>query len=155
FDDQDRAEGRAVVVFSDGEDHAGRWRAALDRAREAGVVVHAVAVGDAAHGHPVPQRPRAGTGLAARPPRHQGEEVRSRRSDAALEAVAVATGGAFVRLGLATADRGRLYRTRIEPVARARRGGELAPEPAERFGLVLLAGLGFGLAACRPGRGRL
>ena len=50
----EQAGGRTVVVFSDGEDHVGSSDAAALRLREAGIVVHAVAVGDAEHGHPVP-----------------------------------------------------------------------------------------------------
>jgi Ca-activated chloride channel family protein len=163
FDDQARAEGRAVVIFSDGEDHPGAWPEALGRWRESGVVLHAVAVGDDHQGHPVPERPRAGPGAqaSASPLTYRGEPVLSRRSDAALEVIAAATGGAFVPLGLSTTDLGQLYRTRIEPEARSRRAAAPAAdlatgqERAERFGLFLLAGLGFGLAACRPGRGRL
>lgn len=148
FDDQDRAGGRSVVILSDGEDHAGRWRAAAATLRERGVVVHAVAVGDDRHGHPVPARPDE----SDEPLVYHGHEVLSRRSDEALAAVARETGGAFVPLGLAATDLGRLYRTRIEPVERARRGGLEAPEPAERFGVFLLAALAAGLAACLPSR---
>jgi Ca-activated chloride channel family protein len=156
FDEHDRAEGRTVVVFSDGEDHPGAWPPALERLREAGVIVHSVAVGDAAQGHPVPVQggPGAGPESNFEPLTYQGGPVLSRRSDKALEAIATATGGAFIPLGLSTTDLGRLYRDRIEPVARARRDGELDPEPAERFGLFLLAGLATGLVACRPGRRR-
>jgi len=148
FDDQDRAGGRSVVIVSDGEDHAGRWRAAADRLRDRGVVAHAVAVGDDRQGHPVPGRADG----PSEPLRYQGVEVLSRRSDEALSAIARATGGAFVPLGLATIDLGRLYRTRIEPAARDRVGAPEAPEPGERFAPFLLAALGLGLLACRPAR---
>ena len=59
FDDHDREGGRSVVVFSDGEDHAGEWKAAVERLRDQGVIVHAVALGDAEAGHPVPSHSRA------------------------------------------------------------------------------------------------
>ena len=36
FDDLDHTGGRTIVLFSDGEDHPGRWPAALTRARDAG-----------------------------------------------------------------------------------------------------------------------
>jgi Ca-activated chloride channel family protein len=156
FDDQDHAQGRTVVLFSDGEDHAGSWRAAVERARERGVTVHAVAVGDVENGHPVPLRGPASGKVPGRaePLRYQGEVVLSRRSDEALNAIARSTGGAFVPLGLASTDLGRLYRSRIEPEARARRAVTLAPEPAERFGVFVLAAVGFGLTASRPTRRR-
>jgi Ca-activated chloride channel family protein len=151
FDDQEHTGGRVVVILSDGEDHPAAWPAALARLRERdpGVVVHAVAISDQANGHPVPLRPRSGPGFE--PLRYQGEVVASRRTDLALEAIATATGGAFLPLGLATADLGRLYRERIEPVALARRAGSRGSEPAERYGVFVLAALGLGLAASRPG----
>jgi Ca-activated chloride channel family protein len=150
FDDLDHAGGRSVVVFSDGEDHAGRWRAAAERLAADGVIAHAVAVGDAEAGHPVPSRP----GTDSEPVRYHGSLVLSRRTDEPLAAIARETGGAFVPLGLATTDLGRLYQTRIEPVARSRRQAVLAAEPAERFPLFLIAALAFGLAASWPRRPR-
>src|SRR5262249_38819277 len=102
----------------------------------------------AEHGHPVPERPRSDRPSGTLT--FHGEPVLSRRSDAALRAIARETGGAFVPLGLATSALGRLYRSRIGPAAQARRAVARAPEPAGRFGVFLLLGLGFGLAAGRP-----
>lgn len=150
FDDQDRAGGRTVVAFSDGEDHAARATAAADRLRAQGVIVHTVAVGDAERGHPVPSR----AGPDSDPIRYRGSVVLSKRVDDSLRSIARETGGAFVPLGLSAIDLGRLYRTRIEPVAAARRHAVLNPEASERFGPFLLAGLGFGLAASWPFRPR-
>ena len=79
---EEHADGRAIVIFSDGEDHAEHWRARLDRLAQAGVIVHGVAVGDAEAGHPVP------TGTPGQPLTYQGEQVLSRRVDTALEAIA-------------------------------------------------------------------
>ena len=154
FDDQDHAEGRTVVILSDGEDHAGAWKGALDRLRQRdpNVIVHTVAIGDAEGGHPVPALPRSA--LATDLLKYEGKVVLSQRTDRDLEAIAGATGGAFLPLGLATVDLGRLYRERIEPVARARRAGARAAELPERYWVFLLVALGLGLAACRPRRGR-
>ena len=148
FDDLDRAGGRSVVLFSDGEDHDGRWASSLSKARDQGVIVHAVAVGDAKAGHQVP-------GPGGAPVEFDGKPVLSKRADEALEVIARSSGGAFVPLGLATTDLGRLYRTRIEPAASARRTSVAAPEPGERFGLFLMAAFGFGVAAGWAGRPRL
>jgi Ca-activated chloride channel family protein len=145
FDDQEHAEGRAIVVFSDGEDLAGTWPSVLDRLREAHVVVHAVAVGDAERGHVVP------SGRGREPLRYEGRPVLSKRSDRPLEALARATGGAVVRLGLASADLGTLYATRIAPVARQKREAARVPEPVERYPVFVLAALAMGLGAGWPG----
>ena len=51
---QEHAQGQAIVIFSDGEDHAQRWRSRLEKLRQHDIVVHAVSIGDATEGHLVP-----------------------------------------------------------------------------------------------------
>jgi Ca-activated chloride channel family protein len=144
----EHAQGRAIVLFSDGEDHAARWSTRLERLRLEDVIVEAVAIGDPDQGHVVP------SGENSNPLTYRGQPVLSRRSDAALEQIAHETGGIVVRLGLASSDLGSLYRSKIEPMARRHR--ELAGNKtrAERFSLCLLAALGLLLAgSCRVRRG--
>lgn len=148
FDDQEAAGGRTVVLFTDGEDHAGHWPRIVSELRAARVVVHAVAVGDPERGHPVP------SGVGAKPLAYQGREVASRRVDAPLEALAKETGGAFVPMGLAPADLGSLYADRIAPVALRRKVAPRAGDLVEWFPVPLLAALATGLAGSWPRRGR-
>ena len=54
LDAQDHADGRTIILLSDGEDHAERWEVLMEELRQAGVVVHSVAIGDAEQGHAVP-----------------------------------------------------------------------------------------------------
>src|SRR5262245_2041452 len=54
FDTQDHAEGRTIVLFSDGEDHPGTWTSYVDLLRDSGIVLHSVAIGDPGRGHEVP-----------------------------------------------------------------------------------------------------
>jgi Ca-activated chloride channel family protein len=143
FGEDEHAEGRSIVVFSDGEDHAERWRPRLERLGQRGVIVHAVAIGDPDEGHPVPTENRD------QPLTFEGQRVLSRRVDSALETIAGQTDGAMLRLGLATADLGTLYRERIAPVARRKREATI-PEREERFPLCLAAALGFLLSGCWP-----
>jgi Ca-activated chloride channel homolog len=150
FDDQEHSGGRSVVLFTDGEDHASPWPIVVARLRAQGVMVHTVAVGDPEHGHTVPAKP----GADGEPIRYQGSVVLSRRSDEPLQTIARETGGAFIPIGLATADLGKLYRTRIEPEARVRRQAVLSPDPTERFPLFLFASLAFGIFASWPARPR-
>jgi Ca-activated chloride channel homolog len=151
FDDLDRVGGRAVVLISDGEDHSQRWQAATERLKEGVVVVHTVAVGDDQRGWPVPVR----RGNTTKTLQYKGVKVLSARTDAALEAVARETGGAFVPLGLAAADLGGLFVHLIEPAARRNHEAARASERVERFGLFLLVALVLLLAACRPQRSLL
>ncbi len=143
---EEHAEGRAIVIFSDGEDHLDRWSSRLDRLRQEDIVVHAVAIGDADQDHPVPD------GKSDRTLLYHGEPVLSRRTDSALETIALRTDGSIVRLGLASGDLGTLYQTKIEPAARRRRESTRLADRAERFPLFLIAALMFLMAACWPAR---
>ncbi|HZW29204.1 MAG TPA: VWA domain-containing protein [Isosphaeraceae bacterium] len=148
IDAQEHAQGVAVVVFSDGEDLADRWRPRLERLLQQGVVVHAVTVGDNQEGHPVP------SGAGSTPLVYHGEPVRSRRDDSRLEEIAHQTGGAIIRLGLTSGNLGTLYRTRIEPAVRQRRAFSRPADQAEQFPLFLIAAAALLLAGCwPPGRG--
>jgi Ca-activated chloride channel family protein len=144
FGEEEHIEGRAIVVFSDGEDHADRWRSRLDRLIGAGVMVHVVAIGDPDKGHPVP------SGTPQRPLTYEGKEVLSQRVDTALQAIALQTGGATLKLGLAPANLGALYGAQIGPVASRKRAAMRIPERPERFPLFLAAAFGFVLAGSRP-----
>ena len=128
---EEHAQGRAIVLFSDGEDHAARWSTRLERLRQEDVVVHGVAIGDPDQGHAVP------SGKNAEPLKYHGEPVLSRRRDATLEQIAHETGGTLVRLGLASSDLGSLYQTKIEPAARRHRETSGNKTRAERFPLCL------------------
>jgi Ca-activated chloride channel family protein len=146
FDDRDHADGRMIVVFTDGEDLAGGWRERVDSLRREGIIVNAVAIGDPDQGHPVPGPSGAIT--------YQGKPVESRRSDEALDALANGTGGAVIRLGLASADLGSLYRDTIAPAARRVRNALHPPERAERYGLFVVAALLCLTIGARPRRVR-
>ena len=143
-DPQEHAQGRAVVIFSDGEDHADRWRSRLERLGQQNIVVHAVSIGDLKEGHPVP------TGNTAEPLMFEGKKVLSMRSDAALEAIAHATGGTIVKLGLSSSDLGTLYESKIEPLARRQHQSARLAGKAERFPLFLLTAFALLIIGCLP-----
>src|SRR5262249_40073075 len=71
---QEHAQGQAIVVFTDGEDLADRWRSRMERIREQHVVVHAVVVGDPDRAHSVP------SGVDDKPLVYHGQPVQSRRN---------------------------------------------------------------------------
>ncbi len=135
FDDRDRAEGRMVVVFTDGEDHPGGWRELVGPLHDVGVIVNAVAIGDPEKGQPVP----SGDGPTVMS--YGGQPVVSKRSDEAIGALAKATGGMVLPLGLASADMKGLYESKIAPAARQVRHATHPPERAERYGAFVLAAL--------------
>jgi Ca-activated chloride channel family protein len=146
MEQEEHAQGQAIVVFTDGEDLADRWRTPLERLRQEGVVVHGVLVGDFAAGATVPSV------IDGTPMLYHGQPVVSKRSDAALLAIARQTGGAVIPLGLAAADLGALYRTRIEPAARRRHEALHVAGQADRFPLFLMTALAMLLSGCWPPR---
>lgn len=148
FGDRDQPQdGRAIIVFSDGEAHEESWPDAVTRIMRLGIVVHTASIGDDVQGSPIP----VGNGQWLE---HDGERVVSRRSDAALKEIADETGGAFLPIGRSPApDLGSLYRDRIAPTAKARRAARTTPERAQRYAWPLLAGLACVLMAHRPLRG--
>ncbi len=139
FDAEEHAEGRSIVVFSDGEDHANTWPEVVGRLVAAEVVVHVVAIGDLDKDHPVPS-----------PSPSPSNPAMTRRNDAALTQLAHATGGALVPLGVASGDLGALYRDQIEPTSRARRPEPRFSERAERYSVFLSAALVAGLMGTWP-----
>ncbi len=146
FDDREGAGGRTVVLLTDGEDHPGRWEAELPRLRARGIVVHAVTLGNAAEGQPVPT-------AVAGPLRFRGRPVASRRRDEAPEAIARGTGGAFLPIGVSWGNLGALYAEQIAPGVRLRREARGPAERVERFPILLgLAALAAGWATWAEGR---
>ena len=116
----------------------------MERLRQQDIVVHAVSIGDAEKGHPVP------ADKTAEPLTFRGEKVLSKRSDTSLEAIARGTGGTIVKLGLASSDFGTLYESKIEPLARRQHEASRLAGKAERFPLFLLSALVFLLLGCLP-----
>jgi Ca-activated chloride channel homolog len=95
FVDKERR-NKALVLVSDGEDLEGEVDEAIRRAKEAGVVVHAVGVGTE-RGQPVPDFDREGNRAGFKKD-EAGSVVVSRLHADTLEAIARETGGTYVVL---------------------------------------------------------
>lgn len=140
------AAARSIVLLSDGEDLARAWESALPLLQRAGIAVHAIAVGDDSAGRAIPL-PNGGS------LEFEGREVRTRRDDAALAALAEGTGGAFVPLGLAApTGLARLFAERITPGTLARSEVIRAAERVERYPVLVVLALAVGLTGGRPPR---
>lgn len=144
--------GRVIVALTDGEDHGGSWRDAIAEAERAGVVIDAVAIGDAEKGHPVPVLNAAGERSELT---FEGTPVRTRRDDSALLEAARATGGVLIKLGLNPPDD---LPALVEPslvnrLPKSESGSRERVERDERFGWFVAAALVVGLIGSGPGRG--
>lgn len=126
FPDEQGA-SRVMVVVSDGEDHGEDWQAQLRRLGDAGVVVHAIAVGTA-EGSLLPLAGAAG-GFKLD---EAGRPVLSRLEPELLERLTGETGGVLVTAGRAG--------TPVRPIAEAvahlearSLGTEIVRQQQERF----------------------
>jgi len=125
---------RVIVLITDGEDHEGGIDQAIARLRERKVRVFAVGVGAAA-GEFIPASGAGGAFLRDR----SGNIVKTALREEALEKIALATGGRYVR---ATADDFGLDRAYSEDIAnlqRDERESKLARVSVERFPWFLAA----------------
>lgn len=129
--------GRAVLLFSDGEDHEGGIEGAAAELARAGVVVYAVGCGTA-QGAPIPLHDPSGT-LRDYKKDQEGRLVTTRLDEGLLERIALETGGRYYR---ATANE-----IEVDEIARAlgeldagEVGSLLRTRYEERFQLPLLVG---------------
>lgn len=86
---------RAIIVFSDGEDHEGGIEEALDEAKTAGARIYAVGVGTA-EGEPIPLRSAENQKVAGYKKDRNGEVVITRLNPALLSQTARETGGLYL-----------------------------------------------------------
>ncbi|MGE3172233.1 MAG: VWA domain-containing protein [Planctomycetota bacterium] len=115
-----RRGGAAVVLVTDGEDHAARGLAAAQRCAAQGIAVHCVGLGSERGGKvPVPRLGGDGETFLRDA---QGNEVVSALDAASLGALAAAAGGTFARADSAEAATAALrdvYERRVLPAAAA------------------------------------
>jgi len=106
---------KAIVVFSDGEDHGSYpLEAAQTLFDELAVPIYTVGIGDSIDGARIPVERNGVTVWLT----HEDEEVWSKMDASGLRSIALATGGAYVPVGVGTVDMGHVYSDRIEPVAK-------------------------------------
>jgi Ca-activated chloride channel family protein len=108
----DLPENKAVIVFTDGEDHDSYpIEAARQLAEQRGAKIFTVGIGDETQGARIPVEEQGQRVFLT----HEGQEVWSRMDRELLTAVALATDGAFIPVGIRTVDMGEVYRERIAP----------------------------------------
>lgn len=89
------ARSRAIVLFTDGEDHEGGMDEILADLKTAGVAVYAVGVGTT-RGAPIPLRDASGAAVGYKTAQ-DGKVVTTRLDETVLEQLALATGGRYYR----------------------------------------------------------
>lgn len=124
-----------IILVSDGDDpvHDDEWRLGLAAAREAGVPVDVVGVGDPDHDSPI----MTANGRL----KFQGREVTSRLHESMLREIASKTGGTFVAAHLGSVGLDALFRDRIEFAPTREAIANTLPQPIGRQLLFLVLAL--------------
>ncbi len=86
---------KVLIIFTDGEDLEGEVDAAVQKAREAGVIIYTVGVGTS-EGMPIPVRDEKGNIVEYRKD-ERGQVVVSRLDEANLARIALETGGRYYK----------------------------------------------------------
>ena len=103
---------KAIVVFTDGEDHESEpLFAANELYEKLDVPIYTVGIGDDDDGAKVP----VPSGSRGRFVQYEGADVVSRLDGALLREIADSTGGAYVPVGTGVVDMSAIYEQRIEP----------------------------------------
>lgn len=130
---------KAIIVLSDGEDQ-GSWPAeAAATAREHGIRIWTVGLGDAVQGARIPVN-IDGERLFVT---HEGAEVWTKMDPATLEAVALAGEGNFIAAGTSNIDLGEVYESVIAPGSGRRTSSAMIERPIPRYNWFVIPALGL------------
>ena len=140
----------AIIIISDGGDLRGEALANAKLAKKRGIPVFTVGIGNPRKGSPIPSAD--GKGYV----KHDGKTVYVKLEEAALEAIAKASGGRYVPLataGTAETTLGAIYRHFLRQVAYKEQNEEDS-RLGERYVLFLTPGILLVLAAASLSAGR-
>ncbi len=151
---------KAIVLFTDGEDLEGRGVEAARRAREDGIVIHAVGIGTPAGG-PIPLRDDQGPLVGYKKDR-QGRVVTTRYDPSSLEKLTLTTDGILLHAG-PVGEEGRRIAEAIGGMEKREIASRLATRFEDRYQVPLALALallaieslliGRGAKAQAPGAG--
>jgi Ca-activated chloride channel family protein len=129
--------GRALVLLTDGEDHAGEIESVVKEIAGSGVTVHTVGCGTA-RGAPIPIRDAAGMITGYKKDR-DGKVVTTRLSEDVLEEIALETGGRYYRATTSEIEVDEIGQS-LASMSQGELGSELRTKYEERFQMPLLVG---------------
>lgn len=140
----------AIILISDGGDLRGEAIQSAELAKKRGIPIFTVGIGDPRHGATLPSADGRGQQT------YKGELVRVKLEEAALKAIAAASGGRYVPLatsGTVETTLGAIYRRFLRQVA-AKEQNEEAERTAERYQFFLIPGLVLLVAGAALSKGR-
>lgn len=127
--------GRAIVLFSDGEDHAGGLEPVLDAMDQYGIAVYTVGCGTT-RGAPIPLRDPAGL-LSGYKKDPEDRIVTTRLDEQVLERIALDTGGRYYRATTSGVEVEEIGQS-LSALSEGELGSEVRTRYEERFQIPLL-----------------
>lgn len=106
---QTEQKSKALILLTDGEDHEGKALQAAREAKEQGIVIFTIGIGQEM-GAPMPSL-KPGKGFKKD---KSGEVIISRLNETILQKIALETGGSYVRSVTGDMDLNKIYRTDIK-----------------------------------------
>jgi len=122
--------GKAIVLFSDGEDHEGELGPVLDELARNNVLVYAVGCGST-RGAPIPLKDSSGK-LTGYKKNREGQVVTSRLSEESLEKIALESGGRYYRATTSEVEVDEIARA-LSALSRGEIRSEVRTRYEERF----------------------
>jgi len=107
-DDGKEKKSKVVIVISDGEDHEGNVKEAIEDAKKKGIIIYSVGVGSFS-GAPIPLYDEHGNRIGFKKDK-SGKIVTTVLSEATLRMIASETGGKYYHLGSETNVLARVYK---------------------------------------------
>lgn len=141
---------KLIVLVTDGDDQDPYSEEAAKAARDAGVKIVAVGLGDSERGSEIViTDPRTGARAALM---HDGKPVISKLAAAQLQKIALVTEGAYIPAGTSAIDLDAIMESHVRPILAAAQDASVRMIPAEKYPWLVLASLALLLAALWVGR---
>ena len=142
---------KLIVLITDGDDQDPYTQDAAKLARDQGVKIVAVGLGSEQGSTITLTDPQTGAKTTLM---HDGKPVISKLDGAGLQKLALTTEGAYIPAGTSAIDLDAIMESHVKPIVQAAADRAFREIPAERFPWLVLASLGFLLAALWVGTWR-
>ncbi len=141
---------KLIVLITDGDDQDKYSEEAAKQARDAGVKIVAVGLGSETGSEITITDPTTGAKTTLM---HDGKPVISKLDGESLKKIAGLTEGVYIPAGTSAIDLDSIMESHVRPIVRAAADAATREIPAERYPWLVLASLGFLLAALWVGAG--
>lgn len=141
---------RTIILVTDGDDQDPYSEEAAKAARDAGVKIVAVGLGSETGSQITLVDPQTGAKTTLM---HEGKPVISKLDGEQLRKIALITEGAYIPAGTSALDLDAIMDSHVQPILRAAAEAAVRVIPAEKYPWLVLASLGFLLAALWVGAG--